>query len=276
MGRKDVLFAFGGGVVGDMAGFAASIYLRGIEFFQVPTTLLAQVDAAIGGKTGINLDSGKNLVGSFYQPKKILIDPTILNSLSKDQMKEGLAEVIKYGVIMDKPLFWYLEEHVNAIKTFSYSDCPDVWHFLIEKSVQNKARVVSQDEKESDYREILNFGHTIGHAIELACSYTGVSHGQAVAQGMIIEALIAFLLKHISKEDYNRIKDLIDQFDYSFTIEKIDSAVFFDALLRDKKVRQGHVRFVVPVGIGSTKTIQDVPQDIITEAFNSFFGEGSL
>jgi len=276
MGRKDVIFALGGGVVGDMAGFAASIYLRGIPFFQLPTSLLAQVDAAIGGKTGVNHSSGKNLIGTFYQPVKTFIDPTVLASLSKEQMKEGLAEIIKYGVIMDKPLFWYIEEHINAINMFSYKDCTDVWHFLIEKSIQNKAKVVSQDEKESEYREILNYGHTIGHAIELAFSYDRVSHGQAVALGMVVEALIALLLNHISKEDYSRIKKLIDQFDYNFSIENIDSDVFFNALLADKKVRKGNVRFVVPTGIGSTKTIQDVSEDVIREAMSMAFGEGVI
>jgi 3-dehydroquinate synthase len=276
MGRKDVVFSLGGGVVGDMAGFAASIYLRGIPFFQMPTSLLAQVDAAIGGKTGVNHSFGKNLVGTFYQPVKTFVDPSVLHTLSKEQMKEGLAEIIKYGIIMDKPLFWYIEENVNAINMFSYKDCTDVWHFLIEKSIQNKAKVVSQDEKESEYREILNYGHTIGHAIELAFSYERVSHGQAVALGMVVEALIALLLNHISKDDYQRIKQLIDQFDYNFSIENIDSDIFFNALLADKKVRKGNVRFVVPTGIGSIKTIQDVSEDVIREAMSMAFGEGVI
>ncbi|MEK9727078.1 MAG: 3-dehydroquinate synthase [Candidatus Margulisiibacteriota bacterium] len=276
MGRKDVLLAFGGGVVGDMAGFAASIYLRGIRFFQIPTTLLAQVDAAIGGKTGVNHASGKNLIGTFCQPSKILIDPTLLATLSKEQMKEGLAEIIKYGVIMDKPLFWYIEEHMDPISRFCYKDCPDIWHFLIEKSIQNKAKVVSQDEKESELREILNYGHTIGHAIELAFSYQGVSHGQAVAQGMVVEAQMALKLKHISEDDFNRIKQLIDSFQYDFSLDNINRDVFFDALLKDKKVRQGQVRFVIPIGLGSTKTIQGVSEDIIRDAFNHSFGKDVL
>ncbi|MGA0242497.1 MAG: 3-dehydroquinate synthase [Candidatus Marinamargulisbacteria bacterium] len=271
LGRKDVIFALGGGVVGDMAGFAAAIYLRGISFFQVPTSLLAQVDASIGGKTGVNHSVGKNLMGAFYQPKKIWIDPTILRTLPMAQMKEGLAEIIKYGVIMDKPLFWYIEEHIPAITSFSYAACPDVWDFLIEKSIQNKAHVVSQDEKESSLREILNYGHTIGHAIERVASYSGVSHGQAVALGMIIEARISRALNHLSSEDADRIIQLIQSFNYHVTLDTIDETLFFDALLNDKKVRQGDIRFVVPVGIGATKIIQGVSHEVIKLAVNETF-----
>ena len=235
VGRKDVLFSVGGGVVGDMAGFAASIYLRGISFFQVPTSLLAQVDAAIGGKTGVNHTIGKNLIGTFYQPKKTLIDPRFLITLPKEQMKEGLAEVIKYGVIMDKPLFWYLEEHTTALRTFTYENCPDVWQFVIDKSIQNKAHVVSKDERESEYREILNFGHTIGHAIESVFGYQAVTHGQAVALGMVAESMLALTLKHISRDGCDRIKQLIDSFNYDFDLNEMDPTAFFKALTRDKK-----------------------------------------
>ena len=214
LGRKDILIAVGGGVVGDMVGFAASIYLRGISFIQVPTSLLAQVDAAIGGKTGVNHHKGKNLVGSFYQPVKTIIDPTVLSTLSEQQMKEGLAEVIKYGVINDKPLFWYIEQHLNAISMFSYTNCSDIWNHLIEKSIQNKALVVSQDEKESKYREILNFGHTIGHALESVHGYEKISHGEAVAMGMAVESIISNESQLLSDENLDRILNLIQQFNY--------------------------------------------------------------
>lgn len=272
MGRRDVLFCVGGGVVGDMAGFAASIYLRGIPFFHVPTSLLAQVDAAIGGKTGVNHPAGKNLIGTFCQPKKVFIDPTVLHSLPVDQMKEGLSEIIKYGIIMDRPLFWYLEEHIQAIQSFRYADCPDIWHYLIERSVQNKAMVVSQDEMEVEYREILNYGHTIGHAIESAMGYSGISHGDAIAIGMLVEAKIAVQLHHISRDDEARMARLIRHFHHQTSLDDMDDAVFFHALTTDKKVRQGRVRFVVPTGIGSTKTIQDVPSHIVSTAMSEVLG----
>ncbi|MGC6366373.1 MAG: 3-dehydroquinate synthase [Candidatus Marinamargulisbacteria bacterium] len=272
VGRKDVLFSIGGGVVGDMAGFAASIYLRGISFFQVPTSLLAQVDAAIGGKTGVNHAIGKNLIGTFYQPKKTLIDPRFLATLPEAQMKEGLAEVIKYGVIMDKPLFWYLEEHTTALNTFHYDNCPDVWQFIIDKSIQNKAHVVSKDERESEYREILNFGHTIGHAIESVYGYQTVTHGQAVALGMVAESKLSLTLKHLTSETYDRIKALIDSFNYDFDLNQMDPEAFFKALTRDKKARQGVVRYVVPTDIGQTKTIEGVSEDAIKAVLNAVFG----
>ncbi len=273
MGRKDALIAVGGGVVGDMVGFAASIYLRGISLIQIPTSLLAQVDAAIGGKTGVNHSEGKNLIGTFYQPVKTIVDPTLLRSLSQDRMKEGLAEVIKYGVIMDKPLFWYIEQHMDAIKTFSYDDCPDVWHFLIEKSIQNKALVVSQDEKEAQYREILNFGHTIGHAIESVFSYSKVSHGEAVAMGMIVETILSVNLRHLSPDHLPRIQSLIEGFDFNLSLSDVDAGVFFSALKRDKKVRKGTVRFIFPTDIGQTKSVDGVSHDSIREAIQALFGD---
>ncbi len=273
MGRKDVIIAIGGGVVGDMAGFAASIYLRGIGLIQIPTSLLAQVDAAIGGKTGVNHDQGKNLIGTFYQPIKTIIDPVLLTTLSQENMQEGLAEIIKYGVIMDKPLFWYIEQHLVAIKTFSYVDCPDVWHFLIEKSIQNKALVVSQDEKESQFREILNFGHTIAHAIESVFKYSGVSHGQAVAMGMVVESILAFDLRHLSEGNLTRIKSLIESFDYDLTLESIKEDQFIAALKRDKKNRKGNVRFIFPTDIGQTKSISGVTNDAIFSAITDLFGD---
>ena len=273
MGRKDVLSALGGGVVGDMVGFAASIYLRGISFIQIPTSLLAQVDAAIGGKTGVNHSEGKNLIGTFYQPIKTIIDPTLLRSLGMDQMKEGLAEIIKYGVIMDKPLFWYIEQHMAAIKTFSYAECSDVWHFLIEKSIQNKALVVSQDEKESQYREILNFGHTMGHAIESVLGYSGVSHGQAVAMGMVLEATLAVNLRHLSNDNLVRIRSLIEELGFILSLDELNEDAFFSALKRDKKVRKGDIRFVFPTDIGQTKSVAGVAREAILDVVHAVLGD---
>jgi 3-dehydroquinate synthase len=276
LGRKDLVLAVGGGVVGDITGFAASVYLRGISFIQVPTSLLAQVDAAIGGKTGVNHEQGKNLIGTFYQPIKTIIDPTVLASLSPEEMKQGLAEVIKYGVINDKPLFWYIEQHAAAIQTFNYNNCPDVWNYLIEKSIQNKALVVSQDEKEAEVREILNFGHTIGHAIESVFKYNKVSHGDAVAMGMVVESVLSNQLKYLSNENLERIQSVVGLFDYPFIQESLDKDLFFSALKLDKKTRKGKVRFVLPTDIGSTKTVEGIQDEEIITAMKTVFGEAIL
>ena len=184
LSREDCIIGLGGGVVGDASGFAASIYLRGIPFIQFPTSLLAQVDASIGGKTGINHKDGKNLIGSFYQPKAIFIDFECLKTLNKRELRCGLAEVIKYGFIKDQSLLEYIEKNHSNIIQPTYQDHKDIWKTLVQKSAAHKVDVVSQDEKESSLREILNFGHTIGHAIESASDYGHISHGEAIAIGM--------------------------------------------------------------------------------------------
>lgn len=271
LGRKDCLIAIGGGVLGDMVGFAAATYLRGIPFIQVPTSLLAQVDAAIGGKTGVNHPRGKNLIGAFYQPIKTIIDPTVLRTLNAAQMREGLAEIIKYGVIKDKPLFWYIEENQAAISGFRYDTCTDVWHYLIEKSIQNKATIVSADERESELREILNFGHTIGHAFEAIHHYDRISHGDAVALGMIIESRLSNQIQLLSDETMNRIIHIINQFEYTVPHAPTDKRAFFSALSLDKKVRQDLIRFVLPTDIGHTKTISTITNSQISASVNAFY-----
>ena len=276
LGRKDLIIAFGGGVVGDIAGFAAAAYLRGIRFIQYPTSLLAQVDAAIGGKTGVNHSRGKNLIGAFHQPIKTLVDPSLLSTLPPKEMKEGLAEIIKYGIIQDKPLFWYLEQHADALVSFDYDDCPDIWNHVIQKSIENKAQVVSQDEKESELREILNFGHTIAHAIELTHGYGCVSHGNAVAIGMIIESLMAKKLDMLSVPVYQRMIELIQSFKFPLTVNSMDRDNFFNALKLDKKVRKNQLRFVLPVDIGQTKTISNIDEDVIIDSMNEWFGGNVL
>ena len=164
-------------------------------------------------------------------------------------------------------------KNIHAIKTFSYDDCPDVWHFLIEKSIQNKALVVSQDEKEAQYREILNFGHTIGHAIESVFSYSKVSHGEAVAMGMIVETILSVNLRHLSPDHLPRIQSLIEGFDFNLSLSDVDAGVFFSALKRDKKVRKGTVRFIFPTDIGQTKSVDGVSHDSIREAIQALFGD---
>ena len=272
MTRHDIIIAVGGGVVGDMAGFAAASYLRGIPFIQVPTSLLGQVDAAIGGKTGVNHAHGKNLIGAFYQPIQTIIDPTLLESLKPEQMKEGLAEIVKYAVIMDKPLFWYIEQHLSAIQSCRYASCPDIWHYLIEKSIQNKALVVSQDEKETKLREILNYGHTIGHAMESALGYADISQGQAVAVGMVVESYLAMKHRHLSNATYQKIHSLIQNLGFELCVQSFTESKFLSALIRDKKVKKGEVRFVVPTDIGQTKVISSLTEDEIIHAMQDCLG----
>ena len=273
MSRHDIIIAVGGGVVGDMAGFAAAVYLRGVPFIQVPTSLLGQVDAAIGGKTGVNHAKGKNLIGAFYQPVQTIIDPSLLSTLQPAQMKEGLAEIVKYAVIMDKPLFWYIQQHSNAIQPCTYGSCPDVWHYLIEKSIQNKALVVSQDEKEAALREILNYGHTIGHAIESALGYSAISHGLAVAIGMVVEARLAVKNRHLTVEAYQKIQNLIEELGFECRVPPMSKSLFLSALTRDKKVKKGMIRMVVPTDIGQTKVMTGCSDDAIANAMVECLGE---
>ncbi|MFW9807708.1 MAG: 3-dehydroquinate synthase, partial [Candidatus Thorarchaeota archaeon] len=199
--RSDIIVALGGGVVGDVAGFAASTFKRGMQLVHVPTTLLSQVDSSIGGKTGVNLDSGKNLVGTFYQPHAVIIDVATLNSLSKKEFAAGLAEVIKYGITMDKDLLQILqEEHSNILNRQ-----PEVIARIAEKSVRNKKFIIERDEREEKgIREILNFGHTIGHAVEI-CSNHSLLHGEAVSIGMVEEARLAVRKGHLKQADFDSL-----------------------------------------------------------------------
>jgi len=256
--RGDLLIALGGGVVGDIGGFAAAIYLRGIHFIQCPTSLLAQVDAAIGGKTGVNHPKGKNLIGAFYQPKAVFSDLATLKTLPKEEMRCGLAEVVKYGVISNPDLFNYIEEIQAELARLIYSDCPEIWEHLVQVSSQEKAKVVAADEKESGLRETLNFGHTIGHAIEAAKGYDGIKHGDAVAIGMHAAAAIAVKKGLFSKEDHNRLIQLLKSLGFELTITPEIKIKLIPYLKNDKKVRDKKIRFVLPTKIGKTVTRDDV------------------
>ena len=196
--RTDLIIAVGGGVVGDISGYVASSYLRGIEFVQVPTTLLAQVDSSVGGKTAINISAGKNLVGAFYNPKGVIIDTSVLGTLPKKEFQAGLAEVIKYALIQNKSLFVFLEKHAQEILLMDYPIIEEI----IYASIQTKARIVTKDEKENGIRAILNFGHTFGHAIEAHGKYKKILHGEAVAKGMKIASRISYLENLISEKEY--------------------------------------------------------------------------
>ncbi len=241
--KQTIIVAIGGGIVGDLAGFAASIYMRGIRYIQVPTTLLAQVDSSIGGKTGVNLLQGKNLVGTIYQPIAVLSDTKFLESIGEKQKSEGMAEVIKYAVSQDKTFFDFLEKS----KDFS----PSFVERIIIKSVDIKAKIVSKDESEKDMREILNFGHTIGHAIETV-SKNKISHGQAVAIGMLYEAKLAESLGMIKMGDILRLEGLIKKYNLP-TSYKINAEKLIKTMKHDKKNKNGLIYFVLLSGIGGVK-----------------------
>lgn len=240
--RKDAIIALGGGVVGDIAGFLASIYLRGIPFIQIPTTLLAMVDSAVGGKTGVDLESGKNLIGTFNQPKAVYIDPTHLKTLPKNQLRSGLAEVIKYGVIKDKKLFKYLEKNLDQIFALQ----PQALNHIIERSLEIKAKIVQKDEKESHLRMILNYGHTYGHALEKISNYT-LLHGYAISIGMILANQIALDKNLLKPTEAERIKNLLKQAGLPVsTMHKIDAS----HLKNDKKRSGNKIKFILPTKIG--------------------------
>jgi 3-dehydroquinate synthase len=263
--RIDSLIALGGGVIGDLTGFLASIYLRGIPFVQIPTSLLAQVDAAIGGKTGINHERGKNLIGSFYQPKSVLIDPETLKTLPARELKNGLAEVIKYGVIYSPALFEQLEKNVSTLTQWSYASAPELWTDLIIQSAQCKAKVVSEDEKESHLREILNFGHTIAHAIEAVFEYGTYHHGEAVALGMIGAGRIAVKLNMWSDAQQKRLETLIQTLEFDTQIQPQKASDLMEIMTLDKKVREGKVRFILPTAFGQVIPRSDIDSKLIID-----------
>ncbi|MGI6685053.1 MAG: 3-dehydroquinate synthase [Bacillota bacterium] len=245
--RYSCIIALGGGVVGDLAGFAAATYMRGINFIQVPTTLLAQVDASVGGKVAVNHSKGKNIIGAFYQPKLVLIDVATLNTLPPGEIRSGLAEVIKYGIISDQNLFSDLEEHLfhSLMAESRY------WMDIVEKSCRIKAQVVSRDEMEQDYRAILNFGHTIGHGLEGATSYQNFRHGEAVAIGMVGAAYIAREMGLISLPEVERIKNLISKTGLPISFSGIKWDELWLNMQRDKKAQDGNIKFILPTSIGS-------------------------
>jgi 3-dehydroquinate synthase len=261
--RKSLLIAFGGGVIGDMTGFSASLYQRGIDFIQIPTTLLSQVDASVGGKTGVNTKYGKNLIGAFYQPKAVYIDPAFLKTLPPREFAAGVAEVIKMAVMFDKDFFEYLE---NA--DFSNSDTIKE---IIAKSVELKAWVVNQDEKEAGIRALLNYGHTFGHVVENETNYTTYLHGEAVSIGIIMANTLAVELNMLSQEDADRIKKLLKSLSLPTDYTIKDSDDFYAHFFLDKKAVKGDIKFILPNGsIGSHKMLSDIDETIIKKVLKCF------
>ncbi|WP_427161075.1 3-dehydroquinate synthase [Aliinostoc sp. HNIBRCY26] len=262
--RSSTMVALGGGVIGDMTGFAAASWLRGINVVQVPTSLLAMVDSAIGGKTGVNHPQGKNLIGAFHQPRLVLIDPDVLKTLPTREFRAGMAEVIKYGVIWDAELFQQMEasKHLNQLRYIK----PELISSILTRSCQAKADVVSKDEKEGGLRAILNYGHTIGHAVESLTGYRLVNHGEAVAIGMVAAGQIAVKLGMWQKEDTERQNALIQKAGLPTKLpEGLDIDGIIDALQLDKKVKNGKVRFILPTQIGVVTITDEVSADVIKE-----------
>jgi 3-dehydroquinate synthase len=258
--RRSSIVALGGGVVGDLAGFAAATYLRGIPFVQVPTTLLAQVDSSVGGKTAIDHPRGKNLIGAFYQPRLVLIDVETLSTLPDREYRAGLAEVIKYGVAIDLPFFEYLEQHAEAIVAKDQS-CLET---MIRRCCEIKAHVVELDEKESGLRAVLNYGHTLGHAFETVAGYRALVHGEAIALGMVLAARISASLGHCSVADVDRISGLITRLGLRTQPPETDRVRLIEAIVTDKKSRNGSISFICNQGIGRFAIEQLLPDKMLT------------
>ncbi len=258
--RHCFIVALGGGVIGDMTGYAAATYLRGIPFVQIPTTLLSQVDSSVGGKTGINHPKGKNLIGAFYQPRQVVIDVAALDTLPQREYACGMAEVIKYGVVLDKTLFGYLQDNVVNLQK---RDKRSLTH-VVKRCCELKARVVETDERESGLRAVLNYGHTVGHAVESLTGYTTYSHGEAVAIGMVAASRFSEKLGYASPDDTRRIAELLQQFGLPTVLPPFERDDYVDAIRRDKKARDGGITFVCNRGIGTYHFAAETdPADII-------------
>ena len=260
--RKSMLIAFGGGVISDMTGYAASIYQRGIDFIGIPTTLLSQVDASVGGKTGMNNSYGKNLIGAFHQPKAVYIDPYFLTTLPKREFAAGVAEVVKMAVTFNKEFFEFLE----------YADLEDekVLQETIKKAVQTKADVVSKDEKEHGMRAALNYGHTFGHVIENETRYKQFLHGEAVAIGMVMANELSVELGMMQRDEAQRVKALLKKYDLPTTYHIKDVLSFYESFFLDKKSSDSSVTFIVPVGLGDVKISNEFSMGTIVSVLDKF------
>ncbi|GAB2638119.1 3-dehydroquinate synthase [Vibrio panuliri] len=263
--RDVVIIALGGGVIGDLVGFAASCYQRGVDFVQIPTTLLSQVDSSVGGKTAVNHPLGKNMIGAFYQPKSVIIDTNCLATLPEREFAAGIAEVIKYGIIYDAQFFVWLEQNLDAL----YALDEQALTYAIARCCEIKAEVVAQDEKESGIRALLNLGHTFGHAIEAEMGYGNWLHGEAVSSGTVMAAKTAHLLGDISQEQFERILALLKRAKLPVhTPETMSFDDFMRHMMRDKKVLAGELRLVLPTDIGSAEVVKGVSEEIIKQAID--------
>ena len=261
--RSDLIIALGGGVVGDISGYVASSYLRGISFIQIPTTLLAQVDSSVGGKTAINIPAGKNLVGAFYNPKGVIIDTDTLNSLPEREFKSGLAEVLKYGLIQNKYLLSLLQE--NSAEVLLRKE--RIIQEIIFESIKSKSKIVIADEKENGLRAILNFGHTFGHAIEANGKYKKILHGEAVAKGMLIASRISFLENLIPLKDLKKIELLLKDFKFDLSLGEYQYSDLKPYIYRDKKVKAGKLNLILLEKISKAKITNTFNPKNLSKAF---------
>ncbi|MBV1759242.1 MAG: 3-dehydroquinate synthase [Dethiosulfatibacter sp.] len=262
--RKSALVIVGGGVAGDLGALAASLYMRGISVIHVPTTLLSQVDSSVGGKTAINFEGIKNIIGTFHQPDAVFIDTSFLKTLSKKDILSGIGEIIKYGFIMDENFIDYLKLHIDELIQME----PSVLEHVIHESIRYKAIVVMSDVKESDHRKILNFGHTIGHGIELL-EDIGLSHGQVVAAGMVYESIIAFDRNLISREYLDEIINLCSKVVTLKAFTDSEKEAIIESLLHDKKNEGESINMVLPIARGQVKVTEDIKRDEIYNSFRS-------
>jgi len=260
--RKSKLIAFGGGVIGDMTGYVASIYQRGIDFIQVPTTLLSQVDSSVGGKTGMNNRYGKNLIGAFHQPISVHIDPYFLTTLPKREFGAGLAEVIKMAITFNKDFFEYLNS--ADLQT------PDAMAEMIKQAVQTKADVVAKDEKENGIRAALNYGHTFGHVIEKETKYTKYLHGEAVSIGMVLANETAVKMNLMSENEALKIKKLLEKYNLPVSYKIEDKETFYETFFLDKKSSDSAITFIIPVGIGDVKITDKCDKSLILSVLENF------
>jgi 3-dehydroquinate synthase len=263
--RSSVIVAFGGGIVGDVAGFLAAVFMRGIPVIQVPTTLLAQVDAAVGGKTGVNLVSGKNLLGSFHQPLAVLIDPDVIRTLPEREYRAGLYEIVKCGVIRDADLFDVLDRSAAAV----LAQEPATLERIIAGAVRIKSEVVTADERESDLRRILNFGHTFGHALEAETRYERFLHGEAIAWGMHAATVLAERTGRLAAADAARIHRVVARYGPIPSLDGIEAGRLAARLLSDKKTVQGRVHFVLPVRIGAVEIAGGLDEALVLESIQA-------
>ena len=265
--RSSVIVALGGGVVGDIAGFLAATYMRGIDFIQIPTSLLAMVDSSVGGKTGVDLPAGKNLVGAFWQPKVVLIDPNTLKTLPEREIKCGLAEVIKYGIIMDEDFFCYLENHTKELNTLDCGCFSDV----IARCCALKAEVVIADEREeTGTRAILNYGHTFAHAIEVIRGFENINHGEAVAIGMCMAASLSVADMRLDDAAELRQENLLRALHLPCSIDQVKASEIYKAMHKDKKVVNGKLRFILPETIGEVTFVSDeIDKSMIMQAIRN-------
>lgn len=267
-GRDALVLALGGGVVGDLAGFVAACYQRGVDFVQVPTTLLAQVDSSVGGKTAVNHPGGKNLIGAFYQPREVLTDTEVLATLPARELQAGLAEVIKYGMICDLAFFEWLEQNIEALRRL---EAPALAHAIF-RSCQIKAEIVGRDEREQGERALLNLGHTFGHAIEAATGYVDWLHGEAVGVGLLAAASLSQRLGALSAADVVRVESLLERAGLRTKAPRIGAAQAAEFMSIDKKVKSGRVRLVLLAGLGQAYITGEYPDAALHDTLREWFG----